>query len=254
MVLRWALTRDQAAVLVMVDIYGAVGVFEDHEVCRLAAEDIEAVTIAYCTDLTLPLGEERAAAAVVLSQRVIAAKAGIYRALRNGELEAYARRNGSGDVEKIRPSQWLSLKFQSWNGHDLAVPINVEKDILNLPQPLEDYIDGRVPAEVFPAVWPDPHFIANQVLQIWAPHEPKQVAAAAEVSTGSSEIEPSDRRHGLSDREWKIYEEALRLKPDFSKKWGGISQVARLIAKGSLKINVGTARRTLTRVLQKLRA
>jgi hypothetical protein len=171
MVLKWVLTRDQAAVLAMADTYGAVGVFEDGTVSRLAPEDIDAVVIAYCIDPTLPPGEEKDALAVVRSQRAIAAKDEIYRALRRGELEARTRRNGAGDVETIAPSQWLSLKFKSWNGHDLAVPINVEQDVLNLPRAFEDYIGGKVPAEMSPAVWPDPVFAAEHVKKMWSADE-----------------------------------------------------------------------------------
>jgi hypothetical protein len=57
--------------------------------------------IAYCINASLPTNEERAVTAVVRSERVIAAKDGIYRALRRGDLKARARRNGTRDVEKI---------------------------------------------------------------------------------------------------------------------------------------------------------
>src|SRR5271165_1057122 len=93
----------------------------------------------------------------------IATQEEIYRALRRGDLEVRARRNGTGDMEKIASEQWLSLKFQSWNGHDLAVPINVEQDVLKLPKAFDDYISGAVPADILPAVWPDPYFAAEQV-------------------------------------------------------------------------------------------
>jgi|SRR5271155_624282 len=107
MVLKWVLTRDEAAVLAMVDAYGAVGVFEDGTVSRLVPEDIDGVMIAYCTDPTFAPGEERVPAALARGDQVIAAKDEIYRALRRGELEARARRNGTGDVETIAPIQWL---------------------------------------------------------------------------------------------------------------------------------------------------
>jgi hypothetical protein len=256
MVLKWVLTRDEGAVLAMVDTYGARGVFEDHTVSRLTPEDIDAVMIAYCIDRTLPLGEEKDATAVVRSQRVIAAKDEIYQALRRGELEARARRNGVGDVETIAPNQWLSLKFQSRDGHDLAVPINVERDILDLPWAFEDYVGGRVPAYTLPTIWPDPHFISKQVLQIWPCHDPTQMGAAVEVPTQNADEpglnEPPELPDVLSDTERKIYEAARQLKPGFDKRWGGISEVARLIAKGRFQ-NFNTVRRTLTRALQKLR-
>jgi hypothetical protein len=183
MVLKWVLIRDQAAVLAMVDTYGAIGVFEDQTVSRLTPEDIEAVMIAYCIDPELS-GEEKGAVAVVRSQRVIAAKDEIYQALRRVELEARARRNGAGDVETIAPNQWLSLKFRSWDGHDLAVPINVEQDILKLANTFEDYVGGRVPAHILPAVWPDPLFAAEQVKKIWPAPERNRAPSGDELRLG----------------------------------------------------------------------
>jgi hypothetical protein len=129
MVLKWVLTRDLPTVLAMVERYGAVIVSED-SVARAVPEDLDAVMIAYRVDPTLPPGKKKTRKAVLHSQRVIQAKAEIYRALRRGKLEARARRNGSGDVETIAPNQWLALKFQSWRGHDLAVPIGIERTFL----------------------------------------------------------------------------------------------------------------------------
>jgi hypothetical protein len=257
MVLRWVLTRDKGAVLPMSATYGLVGVFEDGTVSRLAPEDMDAVTLAYCTDPNLPAGEERAVTAVARSERVIAVKDAIYQALRRGTLEACARRNGTGDVEKIASNQWLSLKFQSWNGHDLAVPIDIEADVLDLPRTFENYVGGRVPANIVPTVWPDPLFIEDQVMQLWPSCKSAQMEAAIEVPTRSGDglalSEPPEGRGRLSDRERRIYEEARRLRPDFDERWGRISEVARLIAKGPPEMKFETARRILTRVLKKVR-
>ena len=207
MFLKWVLTRNQAAVLAMVDTYGVIGVFENHTVARLAPADIDVVMIAFCIDPTLPWGEEKAAMAVVRSERVIEAKNEMYQALRRGELDARARRNGTGDVETIVPGQWLSLKFKSWNGHDLAVPIDIGQDELNLPRAFEDYIGGGVPPDILPAVWPDPHFSASQVLQIWPRHEPKQVALAIEAPSRSADksalSEPPEPPDSVSAKDWQ---------------------------------------------------
>jgi hypothetical protein len=129
-------------------------------------EDLDAVMVAYCVDPALPPGEKKSRKAVLRSQRVIEAKAEIYRGLRRGKLDAKARRNGTGDIEKIAPEQWLSLKFQSWNGHDLAVPIDIERNILH-PRSPADYLTGGVPIDTRPVVWPDPHFTADQVMDFW---------------------------------------------------------------------------------------
>jgi hypothetical protein len=255
MVLKWALTRDQAAVLAMVDTYGAWEIFEDHTVSRLEPEDIDAVMIAYCTDPTLPPGEEKAATAVVRSERVIAAKHEIYRALRRGDLEARARRNGAGDVETIAPSQWLSLKFQSWNAHDLAVPIDIEQNTLH-PRPAADYLNGRVPIDTRPAVWPDPLFAAYQVMQIWPPQEERQAAAAVEVPTQRADDPvvtiPPERPDGVSNNDWQTFLSALNKGYDLGI-YGNITKAARSIAgdRGHAG-DFATERRALHRVRKKI--
>jgi hypothetical protein len=262
MVLRWVLTRDQAAVLAMVDTY--IGVFEDHTVSRLAREDIDAVTIAYCIDPTIPPGEIKDATAVVRSQWVIAAKDEIYRALRRGDLEARARRNGTGDIEKITPEQWLSLKFQSWNGHDPAVPTDIDQDVLDLRRPIEDYLRGRVPADVRPAVWPDPLFSAGQVMQIWRRDVPNEAAPSAEpvgqlVEYADKPVpgnarNRSERPDGVSDTDWQTYLSALEKGHDLDVR-GNITKAARSIAddRGHAR-DFESERRALHRVLKKKRA
>ena len=62
MVLKWVLTRDLPAVLVMAEIYGADIVSEDGIPRAAVPEDIAAVMSAYCTDLTLPAGERKSQA------------------------------------------------------------------------------------------------------------------------------------------------------------------------------------------------
>ena len=167
MVLKWVLTRNQAGVVAMADTYGAVGVFEDGTVSHLVPKDMEAVLIEYCTDPTFAPGEERAAAAVVRSERAIEAIREMHAALCRGSLKTHSRRNGSGDVEEIDPSQWVSLKLQPWNGHDLAVPIDIHKQPLSLPRKIEDYVAGEVCADSLPTVWPDPIFSGGRAMKIW---------------------------------------------------------------------------------------
>jgi hypothetical protein len=180
MVLKWVLIRDEVAVLGMPETYGVDGVFADGTVHRLVPEDIDAVSNAYCT----VLAGEQVRTIVLRHQRVLAAKDEIYQTLRRGELEARARRNGAGDVETIAPNQWLGLKFRSWHGHDLAMPINVEQDALKLSRAFEDYIDGGVTTDILPTVWPDPHFAAEQVRKIWPAFEQTGGPADAEFCSG----------------------------------------------------------------------
>jgi hypothetical protein len=254
MVLKWVLTRDEAAVLSMADIYGMVAILEDGTVSPCVAEDMDAVAIAYCRDETVATSTRTV---VLRSQRVIAKRNAIYQALRRGQLEARARRNGTGDVETIARDQWLSLIFRSWDGHDLAVPINIGQDALKLPRALEDYLEGNVPSEMLPAVWPDPHFIASQVLQAWPRHKPTEVAFGVDAlprSAGDPVFsEAAERPAGVSDNDWEIFSSARKkgLNPNV---WGNISKTARAIARDrGHRGEIQSERRAIHRVLEALR-
>jgi len=103
----------------------------------------------------------------------------VYAKARIGALQGLARRNGTGDLEQIPPHQWAGLRFCSFDGHDLAIPVNIDQTPLPFPQPLEDYLAGRVPMEATPVVWPDPLFRADQVMKLWPPEKPNQVSERA---------------------------------------------------------------------------
>ena len=105
MVLKWVLVRDLSPVVAMTESYGATAFSEDGKSRTIVPEDLSTVMTGYCTDTKLPLGQESIRETVLRSQRAIAAKEKIYRALRRGDLEGRARRNGTGDVEtsKIKP-------------------------------------------------------------------------------------------------------------------------------------------------------
>jgi hypothetical protein len=211
---------------------------------------------AYCIDAELPPGQERTREAVLRSQRAIAAQEEIYRALRRGDLEARARRNGAGDVETVAPNQWLSLKFQSWNGHDLAVPIDIEQNTLH-PHPEADYLSGRVAIDTRPAAWPDPLFAAYQVMQIWPPHEPKQAASPVEVPPRTADkpalTEPLERPDGVSAKDWATFVSARQKGYDLGV-WGKITAAARSIARDrGHQTEFESERRALHRVLEALR-
>jgi hypothetical protein len=258
MVVRWVLTRDHTAMLNMVDTYGAWGSFEDGTLSPLPLEDIDAVLIGYCVDPTLPRGEEGTVTAIVRSQRVIGVKNEIYRALRRGDLGARARRNGIGDVEKIAPDEWLSMKFQSWKGHDLAVPIDVEQNPLH-PLPLADYLGGGVPIEMRPAVWTDPLFSADQVMRIWPSDRRNQAIPFIEGPPQrpnkpvlGSVMEPRKRPHGVSANDWQIFISALEKGYDLDIR-GNISTAARSIARDRGHAgDFASERRALHRVRKKI--
>jgi hypothetical protein len=216
MVLKWVLTRDRKTVLPMIDTYG-MWIIEDGTTSRFIPEDVEAVTKAYCIDETIENHEKKVRTAVARSQRVIAAKNKIYRALRQGDLEARARRNGTGDIETVAPNQWLSLKFKSWMGHDLAIPVNIEQNFLRLPHAIEKYLAGEVSADVLPAVWPDPLFIADQVLQLWRPDVEHSrpalppAVAAQDKKNSTSIVSVSDIKRAIEEAASRLRVEGLSL-------------------------------------------
>jgi hypothetical protein len=102
---------------------------------------------------------------------------------------------------KIEPRQWLGLKFQSLDGHDLAIPVNIDQAPLPLGRPLEDYFAGRVPMDAIPAVWPDPLFAADRILDLWPPKKPNQ------ESVGAGEQSKAARNETTADRNSRWYDD-----------------------------------------------
>src|SRR5215470_12661312 len=90
MLLKWVLVRDLSTVLAMAESYGATAFSEDGTSRTVVPEDLSTVMTGYCTDTTLPLGQESIREAVLRSQPVIAAMKEIYRALQQGNLETRA--------------------------------------------------------------------------------------------------------------------------------------------------------------------
>jgi hypothetical protein len=105
--------------------------------------------------------------ALIRSHSLTAATQLIYSALQRGTLEGYARRNGSGDVERIAPAEWTRLRFSGIDGHDLAVPADVKGEPLALMRPIADYLSGSVHPDEKPSVWVDPEFAAVQARKEW---------------------------------------------------------------------------------------
>jgi hypothetical protein len=186
MLLRWVLTRDRAAVLPMVDDYGA-RLIEGNSVKRIRPQGWDDVALAYYIDGSLPV-EERLAAAVVRADRfVIPAKNEIYDRLREAKIYAQARRNGSGDIETIGPEQWGGLRFCSLEGRDIALPVDPERSPYPLACSLAAYLSGSVPAGDTPTVWVDPVFSAEEAMRLWPPK------ASSVGDAGSLPGEPSER-------------------------------------------------------------
>src|SRR4029077_8219343 len=64
---------------------------------------------------------------------VLPAMDSVYTQARIGTLQGLARRNGTGDLEQIPPHQWAGLRLCSFDGHDLAIPVNIDQTPLPLP-------------------------------------------------------------------------------------------------------------------------
>jgi hypothetical protein len=183
MLLRWVLTRDSEAVLSMVDDYGGVCV----DLNTGASTPIQSQT---WDDVSRAPAEENVRGAVLRAELcVIPAQEEIYSSLRRGELDGWARTNGSGDIVKVEPIQWAGLRFRAHDGHDIAVPVDSEQSPLPLPRSLADSLSGSVPATSMPTVWPDPLFPAEQAMRLWPP---RPEAAGAPQSPASGELLASD--------------------------------------------------------------
>jgi hypothetical protein len=166
MLLRWVLTRDSEAVLSMVGDYGGLLV-EGAKVFSIRPLTWDDVVRIYAIEESLPAEEKLTKAVMKAELEIIPAQQEVYGALRRGKLDAWARPNGSGDIEKIEPIQWAALRFRTHDGHDIAVPVDSEKRPLPLLRTLAEYLSGEVPATSRPTVWPDPLFPAEQATDIW---------------------------------------------------------------------------------------
>jgi hypothetical protein len=111
-------------------------------------------------------------------------------------------------------------------------------------------------------VWPDPHFAAEQVTEIWSTDVPKEKVASAEAPP--QPIERADksalnisrlcpqRPDGISDRDWQTYLSALGKGYDLGIR-GSITSAARAIAGDHGHTGHFTSeRRALHRVLKKI--
>jgi hypothetical protein len=169
MLLHWVLMRDEHAVERMLgqysDILVGMPVFEiqilDQDRNIIIRHDIDPtranrpaktwndVIAEYELDPPVPPATENRELvnALIRSMELTKATQHIYSALQRGALEGHARRNGSGDVERIAPGEWTRLRFLGIDGHDLAVPTDVNGEPLGLLRPMADYLSGSVHPE-----------------------------------------------------------------------------------------------------------
>jgi hypothetical protein len=166
MLLWWVLTRDKEAVLSMADQYGGWWI-DGESAGRIEPPTWDDVLRAYAIDNSLPKDEQAREAVRRAQLSVIPARQEIFDALRSGKIKGWARSNGSGDIVKIDPVQWAGLRFCAVNGHDIAIPVDSEREPLSLPRPLSDYLSGTVPASLTPTVWPDPLFPGDRAISFW---------------------------------------------------------------------------------------
>lgn len=204
MLLRWILTRDRAAVLAMLDDCGGVRVDLDSGTATLLRlMTWEEAQREAAIDPSLPR-EEQIREAVHRSEKIIIPATGaICDALERGCLTAQARRNGSGDIEAIGSAQWRGLKIWSHDGRDLAVPVDANRQMLQLPWPHSAYLSGEVPSRATPTVWVDPEFPATEIIRLW----PSPSAGDAAMTADVEPIADQTASNGLrSAPEEKIHE------------------------------------------------
>ena len=101
--------------------------------------------------------------------------------MRRGDLDSWARPNGSGRTEKIDPVQWTGLKLRSRDGHVIAIPVDSEHNPLTLPYSFSEYMAGSVPVTSVPLAWPDPLFCAEQAMRLWSLSASSTVEPALET-------------------------------------------------------------------------
>jgi hypothetical protein len=185
MLLRWVLTRDIESVLSMLSDYGG-SLIEGNTVTRVQPQTWDYVMRDYSIDDSLRREEQAANAVVKAELFLIPAQEEIYGSLRRGEIDAWARPNGSGDIVKIAPIQWAGLRFRAVEGHDIAVPVDSEINPLPLPRLLAGYLSGSVTATSTPTVWPDPLFPAEQAAKLWLVRVKELLAVAPEQASLSN--------------------------------------------------------------------
>ena len=205
MLLRWVLTQDEMAVRAMAERYGAVHV-ELGKIMHVRPETWDDVVWAYSTGDKPPTKQNLETAVGKAQWEIIPAQQKIYRALRSGTLDSWARPNGSGALIRIDPIEYERFRFRSLDGHDFVIPVDIYHEPL-CPHPLAEYLTGAIPATTTPTVWPDPLFSAQQAMSLWPPHEPNDTSEPGITGHGdapkgaeageASRPTPAEAVHGI---------------------------------------------------------
>jgi hypothetical protein len=205
MLLRWVLTGDFDAVLSMINDYGG-SIGNSDNVRPTQPQTWNDVSLSCVTDKLLPT-EEKVRNVVFKSHHfLLPAIEEIYSRIIHGKLDSWGRPNGSGNIVKIEPIQWVGLRIRAFEQHDIVVPVDSEQNPLPLIRPLSDYVSGLVPATETPTVWPDPFFSAAQALLLWPPRPSDKVLLSCPPIT--SLLGPIEVKSGGSDspREQKVHQ------------------------------------------------
>ena len=168
----------------------------------------------------------------------------------------------------------MSLKFYSIEGHELALPVDINGQQLPLPNSFDDYLAACVPIDATPTVWPEPLFRADQAKKRWpaAKQQPAQggrepsrsqdqpynppmqaselvtkvsLTSGHELLVGGVLGKPTvqSRPDGISDKAWARHQRAGELLG----KYKNISAIARAIAREDPR-NAQAAQRHIPRV------
>jgi hypothetical protein len=169
MLLRWVLTRDEDAVERMLRQYGGplVGIRFIPAPERQPAPTWNDVIAQYELKVPKTAKNKELSVIIVRSMILTTATQQIYSALQRGAVEMYGRANGSGDVERIAPAEWTRLRFFGIEGHDVALPGDVNNEQFILSRPIADYLSWSVPPTNKPTVWIDPECPSAQALKEW---------------------------------------------------------------------------------------
>jgi hypothetical protein len=171
--LRWVLTRDEMAVAAMAESYGNRYV-EQGEIIPVRPETWDDVVRAFLMGDEPPTERSRSDLKTAIDKaelELFPAWQKIYKALRSGALDSWARPNRLGDLIRIDPIEYERFRFRSLDGHDFVIPVDICDEPL-CPHPIAEYLTGAIPATTTPTVWPDPLFSAQQAMSLWPPHEP----------------------------------------------------------------------------------
>jgi hypothetical protein len=245
MLLHWVLTRDEMTVAAMAERCGAIHV-ELGRIMHVRPETWDDVVQAYLMGDEPPTERSRSDLKTAIDKgdlELIPAWQKIYKALRSGTLDSWARPNGSGALIRIDPIEYERFRFRSLDGHDFVIPVDIYNEPL-CPHPLAEYLTGAIPATTTPTVWPDPLFSAQQAMSLWPPYE-SNAATSEPGITPAADVDPAQLAFvGWMRSEKKAYgsyppRDTNGLKPDRPTwgEWAKKKKISRSVVQGWVTSN-----------------